>query len=73
MIDQTLVQTEIHGQPIGVKKKLFNSEKNSSNFKNIYKGFLISAGFLFGESNLVEKVPYDPNQQQHANAPPALY
>ncbi len=32
-----------------------------SKSKNIYKGFLISAGFLFGEREVIEEVPYDPN------------
>ena len=29
--------------------------------KQIYKGFLISAGFLFSSRKMVEEVPYDPN------------
>ena len=44
------------------KEGYFSMQKGlPSQSKNIYKGFLISAGFLFGESDLVEKVPYDPN------------
>ena len=29
--------------------------------KEIYKGFLLSAGFIFSERNYVEEVPYDPH------------
>ena len=29
--------------------------------KEIYRGFLISAGFLFSESKMIEDVPYDPH------------
>jgi len=44
------------------KDGYFSMQKGlPSQSKSIYKGFLISAGFLFGERNMVEDVPYDPN------------
>ena len=44
------------------KDGYFSMQKGlPSSSKSIYKGFLISAGFLFAESEMVEQVPYDPN------------
>tara|TARA_B100000965_G_scaffold399941_1_gene420920 strand:- start:305 stop:1306 length:1002 start_codon:yes stop_codon:yes gene_type:complete len=44
------------------KDGYFSMQKGlPSTSKSIYKGFLLSAGFLFGESEMVEQVPYDPN------------
>jgi hypothetical protein len=44
------------------KDGYFSMQKGlPSSSKSIYKGFLLSAGFLFAESEMVEQVPYDPN------------
>ena len=44
------------------KDGYFSMQKGlPSSSKSIYKGFLLSAGFLFSESEMVEQVPYDPN------------
>ena len=44
------------------KDGYFSMQKGlPSSSKSIYKGFLLSAGFLFAESEMVEHVPYDPN------------
>lgn len=44
------------------KDEYFSMQKGlPSQSKEIYKGFLISAGFLFSESKMIEDVPYDPH------------
>ena len=44
------------------KDGYFSMQKGlPSQSKEIYRGFLISAGFLFSESTMIEDVPYDPN------------
>ena len=44
------------------KDGYFSMQKGlPSQSKEIYRGFLISAGFLFSESSMVEDVPYDPH------------
>ena len=44
------------------KDGYFSMQKGlPSQSKEIYKGFLISAGFLFSESKMIEDVPYDPH------------
>ena len=44
------------------KDGYFSMQKGlPSQSKEIYRGFLISAGFLFSESCMIEDVPYDPN------------
>ena len=44
------------------KDGYFSMQKGlPSQSKEIYRGFLISAGFLFSESSMIEDVPYDPN------------
>ena len=44
------------------KDGYFSMQKGlPSQSKEIYRGFLISAGFMFAESRLIEDVPYDPH------------